>query len=478
MVNLRWTLLFLLLSLIPITQLSAQQLNEQGKRMKRDISILASDSLQGREAGTIGERMASAYIAAQMKQIGLIPAGDSVGSYLYHFRMNYPVVYKNGMLKVNNQVLKYVEEFGATDLSAPGSATASLSDIETGEYLLDKDDISPINNPELNGKIVVMDINSAEDTKDNILIVNNISSRIRKAIDGGALAVLLHNSSRNKDEDLLFGSPYTASLSIPVLYITRSGYEKLGKQKGRICSLAIDIDHTVRKPANVIGWIDNKASKSIIICAHYDHLGIKKKSTQDQTLQVFNGADDNASGTAALLELARDISQYKNLRYNYIFVAFTAEEKGLFGSKAYASLPEINPGRIAYMLNMDMVGRLGAEGDTMSILGVASSPLWDNLLDQLPHPDFDIKKIPGAPPFSDHAPFLKKNIPVIYFTTGLHKQYHKPDDDTELINFVGMEELITYLGNFIEETEKINDFPFQRIDFIKNIKAYFSTFSK
>ncbi|HNW54755.1 MAG TPA: M28 family peptidase, partial [Bacteroidales bacterium] len=181
-------------------------------------------------------------------------------------------------------------------------------------------------------------------------------------------------------------------------------------------------------------------------------------------------------GTAAMLELARWATKETGLKYNYIFAAFSAEEKGLFGSKAFCSLPWVNNTNIAYMLNMDMVGRLGCEGDTMSVLGVGSSQVWEPLIDTVQHPDFAIKKITGAPAFSDHSPFLKKDIPVIYFTTGIHPDYHTPKDDTELINFEGMVELVSYLQHFIRSAEHLPQIPFKNISILQQTRAYFQTF--
>jgi hypothetical protein len=123
-----------------------------------------------------------------------------------------------------------------------------------------------------------------------------------------------------------------------------------------------------------------------------------------------------------------------------------------------------------------MVGRMGCQGDTISALGVASSVVWDKLLDDLAHPDFSVKKINGAPAFSDHSPFLKKGIPVIYFTTGLHPDYHTPKDDTELINFTGMSELVNYIRQFIRSAEALPEIPFHKINPLQNTRAYIQTF--
>jgi Zn-dependent M28 family amino/carboxypeptidase len=128
------------------------------------------------------------------------------------------------------------------------------------------------------------------------------------------------------------------------------------------------------------------------------------------------------------------------------------------------------------MLNLDMVGRLGCQGDTISALGIASSEVWEKLVDNLDHPDFAIKKNSGAPAFSDHSPFLKKGIPVMYFTTGLHPDYHNPQDDTERINFEGMVEIVTFIRAFMRSAEALPDIPFRKINTLQNTRAYIQTF--
>jgi hypothetical protein len=464
---------FIALVLIQLNVIS-QTSNLTDERLRADVTLLACDSLKGREAGTIGEQMASDYISKQMLRIGLLPKGDHEGSYISEFRMNYPVIYKKAKLRIDNIDFKYVEEFGATDLSSQGNVTAPLINIGKG---ITCSDGKSENNYDLSGKIVLIDIAPDPVEKDNAAILDAIIESVSSVVQQGATGVILYNSSRKTTEDVLFGSPFTESMNVPVVYIARLPFDEISKIRTGTCTLSVEIDRTVTKPANVIGWIDNKSTKTVVIGAHYDHVGITKSRTgDDKTLQIHNGADDNASGTAALLELARWAVKEESLKYNYIFAAFSAEEKGLFGSKAFCSRPWVNNENIVYMLNMDMVGRLGCQGDTISALGVGSSVVWDQILDSVQHPDFSIKKINGAPAYSDHSPFLKKGIPVIYFTTGLHPDYHTPSDDTELINFEGMVELESYLQNFIRTAESLPEIPFQKIHALQNTKAYIQTF--
>jgi hypothetical protein len=468
-------LLIAILEIAPNCIFAQQTDNTSESRMRRDVTLLASDSLSGREAGTRGEQMASEYISRQMAEIGLLPKGNEGGSYLSEFRMSFPVIFKEAKLRIDNVDFKHTEEFGATDLSSEGSVTASLINVGRGESF--SHNHSDKGKFAVQGKIVLMDISSKKKYEDNAKLLEDISKRVSSLVKQGAVAIVLHNSSRKAIEDVLFGSPFTESLPVPVVYIARLPFNKIDKVKNATCSMTVQIDRTISKPVNVIGWIDNKSAKTVVVGAHYDHVGITKPRTGvDKTLQIHNGADDNASGTAAMLEIARWAVNNETLKYNYIFAAFSAEEKGLFGSKAFCSRRWVTNDSIIYMLNLDMVGRLGCQGDTISALGIASSEVWEKLVDNLDHPDFAIKKISGAPAFSDHSPFLKKGIPVMYFTTGLHPDYHNPQDDTERINFEGMVEIVTFIRAFMRSAEALPDIPFCKINTLQNTRAYIQTF--
>ncbi len=475
--NLKLFLLAFTLGIVHTTPLFAQATGSymlSQDRLYRDVYVLANDSLKGREAGKPEEKMAADYISRQMQQAGLFPKGDGDSSYLSEFRMNYPVVFKDATLKVNDISFKYTEEFGATDLSSSGTVSAPFVNIGKGRPGVDYDLKS--GESIVKGHIVVMDIDGTGQ-EDKYMMLNDIIARVKTAVQQGAVGVLLHTDSRKSAEDVLFGSPFTVSLNVPVVYVARLPFNKIRRVNYGTCTIAVEVDRTISNPVNVVGWINNHSAKTVIVGAHYDHVGVTRSRTgEDKSLQIHNGADDNASGTAAMLELARWATQETSLKYNYIFVAFSAEEKGLFGSKAFCSLPWVNNNNIVYMLNMDMVGRLGCEGDTMSVLGVGSSKVWASLIDTVQHPDFAIKKITGAPAFSDHSPFLKKDIPVIYFTSGIHPDYHTPKDDTELINFRGMTELVSYLQHFIRSAEQLPRIPFQKISTLQQTRAYLQTF--
>ncbi len=202
---------------------------------------------------------------------------------------------------------------------------------------------------------------------------------------------------------------------------------------------------------NVVGFLDNKAEKTIIIGAHYDHLGYGEMGGSlfaSKEKQIHNGADDNASGIAAMLAIAERI-KVKNLKtYNYLFLAFSGEEEGLWGSNYYSKNPIVDFKNVAFMINMDMVGRLDEE-KRIAIHGTGTAPVWDTLIDSLLVSDFKIKKHASGVGPSDHTSFYLQDLPVLHFFTGQHENYHRPSDDADLINYVGLELVVDYLENLL-----------------------------
>lgn len=439
--------------------------NPSGARMYQDIAILAADSLQGRATGSVGCTQAAHYIADQMLRIGLKPAGDD-GSFLQAFTLNYPVHFVEAKLTIGTITFKYPDDFGATDLSSSGTVAGILTEpFPSSTHNRD------ILEPDFSKYIVAFDLACipAADWED--VSVQQIRTALLSYENQGYAGILVHNSKSTKTEEVLFGSPFTDSLHIPVIYIARKPWERIQKLKQPQCTLSAKIERKSMRPANVVGMVDNHSKKTILIGAHYDHLGLETKADAQGVHPPYNGADDNASGVAMILELARWINNNESLHYNYLFVAFSGEEIGLLGSKAFVSQAGFDPSSITYMLNLDMVGRLGCQGDTIRVRGVGSSETWPRLLDKIEIPDLHVLKIDGAPPFSDHAPFLKRGIPVIYVSTGLHPQYHTADDDLKYINVPGMEMVLAYLRQFLRGAEQEPAIPFKKLSALKQTRA-------
>lgn len=214
---------------------------------------------------------------------------------------------------------------------------------------------------------------------------------------------------------------------------------------------------------NVVGWIDNGAPNTIVIGAHYDHLGLGHDHNSLEANpegKIHNGADDNASGTAGLIELARYFAQNEQReQHNFLFIAFSGEELGLYGSKKYTDYPTIDLGTVSFMLNMDMIGRLNAEKRLM-VGGVGTAPEFVPVIQNLKG-DFTVKFDSAGIGPSDHTSFYLKNIPVLFFFTGQHSDYHKPSDDADKINYAGEKSVLELAIRVVTELDKTPKLKFQ-----------------
>jgi Zn-dependent M28 family amino/carboxypeptidase len=212
---------------------------------------------------------------------------------------------------------------------------------------------------------------------------------------------------------------------------------------------------------NVVGFIDHGAPTSIVIGAHFDHLGWGGSGSLNPSERaIHNGADDNASGVAALLALAKKLKKGPK-NNNYIFIAFSGEEEGLWGSNHFAKNPTINLEKVNYMLNMDMVGRLNAERQ-LAVYGVGTSPLWRENVMAISEPQFKFSFTESGIGPSDHTSFYLKDIPVLHFFTGQHKDYHKPSDDVEFVNFDGIQDVVRLINRLILRLDDDNKIAFTK----------------
>lgn len=210
---------------------------------------------------------------------------------------------------------------------------------------------------------------------------------------------------------------------------------------------------------NVIGYINNKAEHTIIIGAHYDHLGLGAEGSLHRgETAIHNGADDNASGVAVLLNLASKLKGV-NTKNNYLFMAFSGEEMGLLGSNYFVKNPTIDTKKVNYMINMDMVGRLKKDS-TLAVYGVGTSPILKQTL-KAHNTSFKlVQKESGVGP-SDHTSFYNADIPVLHFFTGQHEDYHKPGDDVEKLNYEGMQTISNYIFEVITDLDNNGKLPFR-----------------
>jgi hypothetical protein len=218
---------------------------------------------------------------------------------------------------------------------------------------------------------------------------------------------------------------------------------------------------------NVIGFIDNNAKTTVVIGAHYDHLGFGGEGSlfRGEEKSVHNGADDNASGVAVLLNLAsrlkvkNDQAEIKD-KNNYLFMAFSGEEMGLLGSNYFSKNPTIDAESINFMINMDMVGRMKADS-TLAVYGTGTSPMFKQTLKANNAKFKLIENESGVGP-SDHTSFYLIDIPVLHFFTGQHEDYHKPSDDADKLNYEGMELISDYIFDIISDLDDNGELAFRK----------------
>jgi len=218
----------------------------------------------------------------------------------------------------------------------------------------------------------------------------------------------------------------------------------------------VKLKDSIRQSTNIIGFLDNQATYTIVIGAHYDHLGtaeIGGSKDPDGVGKIHNGADDNASGVAGLLELARHYSENQVIEpFNILFIGFGAEELGLIGSKYYTENPTIPLSSIHWMLNMDMIGRYQAENG-LAIIGYGTSSAFPAIFKELKS-SITFHKSHDGNGGSDQTSFYKKNIPVLFFHTGGHEDYHKSTDDEPKIDYKSMEAILQLEIDVIDQSMK------------------------
>lgn len=211
---------------------------------------------------------------------------------------------------------------------------------------------------------------------------------------------------------------------------------------------------------NVVAMIDNQAATTVVLGAHYDHLGMGGEGSLHRgEPAIHNGADDNASGVALMLHLAEELKSGPS-NSNYVFIAFSGEEKGLLGSAYWVRNATVDTAKINYMVNMDMVGRL--KDSTVAVHGVGTSPAFKQTLFANNDYGLNISEFDSGVGPSDFTSFYLADIPVLGFFTGQHEDYHKPGDDADKINYEGMELLGDYIMSIINDLQDDGELAFRR----------------
>ena len=430
-------------------------------RMQRDLFFLASDSLKGRLPGTKESDVARDYIAERMAMYGLEPRG--VDGYYQEFPVpEYAAVdYDQTGLKLGRKVLMPHVDFYPVAYSANGEVQGKTVNIGYG-IVNAEGTYNDYEGKQVEGKIAVMNVSAPDGVHPHSAYAayHSLSERIKLAKSKGAVAILLINPEETASDTPEFFKSIK-SLDIPVLFVRNGEWEaKLAKKKRMKVALSVEMKERFSKGYNLAGFINNNAAQTVVLGAHYDHIGMGgENSLYKGDPAIHNGADDNGSGTTFLLELMRYYSARKDQNYNYLILFFSAEESGLIGSKYYTANPTFPLVNVAYMINFDMVGRL--RKGRIQLSGTGTALEWNEVLEN-PVEGLNIKMDPAGVGPSDHTSFYYKDIPVLHFFTGTHEDYHKPSDDVEKVNFKGMAKLATLVYTITARTSKYERLNFQK----------------
>ena len=427
------------------------------KNLKLHVQYLASDVLEGRRAGSEGEQKAVDYIIAQYESAGLKPMGTQ--GFIQAFPINEGKKWgDNAFLKINQQSMDFGTDFFtvSTGLNGRFTTKSTLALEEAGQVWF-KDVQEVLEDQESNPHF---DLQDWIKTSANSMKAKN------------AKALFLYNSGTLVDNIQFNKFDTSAALAIPVVYITKDGFKKFFNDALGTFEIEANLilAPQIRTGKNVVAYIDNKAAHTVVLGAHVDHLGYNQdKNALDINNDIRNGADDNASGTAALIELAKFLKKSSNRndgdfdKNNYLIIHFSAEELGLIGSKYWLDNPTIQT-NFNYMVNMDMVGRYDAT-KKMSLGGYGTSSKWSEIISKTPTTILYTIDSAGTGP-SDHASFYRKDMPVLFMFTGSHADYHKATDDWDKINYMGQKDILRFVQGIIQTTNT-----YGKLDFLKTREA-------
>ena len=412
------------------------------------VRYLADDALEGRGAGTSGARCAAQYIADQFEAIGLEGAGPN-GSYFQGFPIRAGAVLGAGStLRTPQSTYTLTEDWIPFGYSASGAVTGTL--------LYGGDGINRPGDPnneyptlDLTGRIVVVEDGDLRSPSSRALQTGaHFKASVAAGRNAGGMLILLGEGRGLPD----LSGETRAALRIPVAAVRGEAADRIRQtaRSGDRAFLAASVQPRTVEARNVAALLPgsdpNLADEVLIIGAHYDHLGLGGEGSLDPDAfgVVHNGADDNASGTSGLIEIARRLAESdRRPARSVLFLAFTAEEKGLWGSSHYVRNPLLPIAQTVAMLNLDMIGRL--EGRTLVVEGVGTAEEWTDVLraaNQAMTRPLSIATSPDGFGPSDHSSFYGEGLPVLHFFSNTHVDYHRPSDDWEKVDIEGLGQIV------------------------------------
>jgi hypothetical protein len=538
-----------LLSLVWLLALVASGLAQQPKpqsqpsvdRLQQIVTYLASDALEGRRTGTAGADGAARYIAGEFSRYGLRPGmqvaraartrGETQSRYLQ------PFPYVAGV-KLGNNNLFFINPGKADDIASfrvsedwmplgfSSNAAVKGAEMIFAGYGISsaelKYDDYALANVKDRVAVVFAGTPDGDNAHGQFLRAGEIRFRAAAARAAGARALLIIEGAARDERLWKLSYDNAGEAGIPVLVISRklgekilgkelSFYEKIADARkpteripfaGIKLDLTAEVNRSLAPSFNVVGILPGSDPKlkneAIVIGAHYDHLGLGGQgSLAPRAGEIHHGADDNASGTAGLIELARMLSsQNPKPRRTIVFIAFSGEEEGLIGSNYYVNNPVVPLQNTVAMINMDMIGRMKER--KLVIGGVGTAQEWRSMLDAQnliqsttvalnaagseqklsganrplvvgangqpvvtvdPSKQFALTLNEDGFGPSDHSAFYAKQVPVLFFWTGTHEDYHKPSDTADKINYQGEAQIVGFAANLIREIDKSDKRP-------------------
>jgi len=487
-------LMLALLVMVPFSLYSQSSPQITAGELQKHVKYLASDELEGRRVGSKGANAAADYIANELKTYGLKPLGDK-GTYFQNFdfvsgikldKINTLAVTISG----KSEGLTPEKDYRPLGFSSSESYSGGVVFVGYGISDTSKkyNDYAGI---DVKGKAVMLLRNAPpSDSLRDFGMVAALRYKAAKARELGAKAIIVVTGSEDSENDDLMKLAYdnaSGGAGILAINITRKAADAILKTAGTtVKALQLEINKTkspkpvvlpnvslqltvslkeiIENARNVVGILEGNdpslKDQIIIVGAHYDHLGWGGEgSLKPDTVAIHHGADDNASGTSGMLELAQWFASSKAaLKRTMVFMAFSGEEEGLLGSGYYVNHPISPLEKTVVMLNMDMIGRL--KGRRLIVNGVGTSQGFEALVKKLNTDSMFVLSMTkdgfGA---SDQASFYGKKIPVLFFFTDIHSDYHRPSDTWDKLNYPGMELVVRYAGAIATDLDQTADKP-------------------
>jgi hypothetical protein len=413
------------------------------------VRYLADDALEGRGLASRGERCAAEYVAAQFDAAGLEPAGDSA-TWMQGFQVRVGSrLGEDNALIVGGEGLALGADWAPWGFSASGRIEGAL--VYTGSGL-SRDASGAVrqdDRPAVSGRIAVVEIATEGSPDWSFQSDPHFKAAVAQGREATGVILLLDEGetlpSLERERRPFIGVPVVAAAGAAAEFV------RAAAQAGESAAIQTGVEAVMGEALNVVALLPGsdpeRADEVVVVGAHYDHLGHGGEgSFAPDVHDIHNGADDNASGTATLIEVARALAAGPAPARPVVFIAFSGEEMGLLGSAHFVREPTVTLDDAVAMLNMDMIGRL--RDNTLTVFGMATAPEWEPLIEDVnaAQPSaFELALRPSGLGPSDHRSFFQVGIPALHFFTDRHSDYHRPEDDWEALDAAGLERITRFV---------------------------------